>query len=115
MRNKKEINILIGMNIQRERERAGFTQERFAEMIDIGEKSLSSIERGAYGASITTLLKICSVLHISSDTLLLENNAKNDIRCLMTQIERLSPEQFRIVSNVIYNLLEAFALREKQG
>lgn len=114
MRTKKEINVLIGTNIQRERERAGFTQERFAEMIDIGEKSLSSIERGVYGASITTLLKICSVLHLSSDTLLFENGAKNDIRCLTAQLERLSPEQFRIVSDVVYKLMEAFSLGEKE-
>ena len=39
----KELNILIGANIRAAREAAGFTQERFSELIGIGAKSLSAI------------------------------------------------------------------------
>lgn len=114
MKKRKAINVLMGANIQRERERAGFTQEKFSEMIDIGEKFLSSIECGASGASITTLMKICNALHVSSDTLLFEQEEKNDVENLTAQLERLTPEQFRIVSDVVYKLMEAFALGEKK-
>ena len=100
--------------IQRERERMGWTQEVFSEMIDMGEKNLSGIECGAKGVSISTLLKICNTLHVSSDTLLFENTPKNDVQNLTAQLERLSPEQFRIVSDVVYKLMEAFALGERQ-
>lgn len=113
MKERKAVNILIGSNIQRERERAGLTQEKFSEMIDVGEKFLSSIECGASGLSITTLLKICNTLHVSSDTLLFEQAAKNDVENLTELLERLSPEQLRIVSDVMYKLMEAFALGEK--
>lgn len=113
MKERKAINVLIGSNIQRERERAGFTQEKFSEMIDIGEKFLSSIECGASGPSLATLLKICNTLHVSSDTLLFGQTEKNDVGTLTAQLERLSPEQFRIVSDVVYKLMEAFSLGEK--
>ena len=114
MKERKAINVLIGANIQRERERAGYTQEKFSEMIDVGEKFLSSIECGASGLSLATLLKICNTLHVSSDTLLFEQKEKNDVESLTAQLERLSPEQFRIVSDVVYKLMEAFSLGEKK-
>lgn len=115
MKDKKEMNVILGMNIQRERERMGWTQEKFSEMIDMGEKNLSSIECGAKGVSLSTLLKICNTLHVSSDTLLFEQREKNDVENLSAQLERLTPEQFRIVSDVVYKLMEAFSLGEKKG
>ena len=56
MATKKEINILVGINIKREREKAGLTQDQFSEMLGIGSKSLSAVERGVVGISLTTLL-----------------------------------------------------------
>jgi len=49
MKDKKELNVLVGINIKREREKAGFTQDQFSEMLGIGSKSLSAIERGVVG------------------------------------------------------------------
>ena len=40
---KKELDVLIGMNIKREREKVGLTQERFSEMIGCGPKNLSAV------------------------------------------------------------------------
>lgn len=112
MNEKKEINILVGANIKREREKAGYTQERFSEMIGIGTKSLSAIERGTVGVSLTTLLRICKVLSISSNTLLFENTPKNDVQGLTERLEHLSPEQYEIARVIICKLLEGFALGE---
>ena len=110
MKEKKEINILVGANIKREREKAGYTQEQFSEMIGIGSKSLSAIERGTVGVSLTLLLQICKVLSISSNALLLEDSPKNDVQSLTERLERLSPRQFDIASDIFQKLLEAFAL-----
>ena len=112
MKDKKEINVLVGANIKREREKAGYTQEKFSEMIGIGTKSLSAIERGTVGVSLTTLLRICKVLSISSGSLLLENTPKNDVQSLTERLERLSPEQFEIANEIICRLLKAFALED---
>lgn len=112
MNEKKEINILVGANIKREREKAGYTQERFSEMIGIGTKSLSAIERGTVGVSLTTLLRICKVLSISSNTLLFENTPRNDVQGLTERLEHLSPEQYEIARVIICKLLEGFSLSE---
>ena len=112
MQNKKDLNVLVGANIKREREKAGYTQERFSEMIGIGTKSLSAIERGTVGVSLETLTKICRVLSISSNSLLSESSHKNDVQSLTERLERLSPAQFGIANDIICKLLQAFSLED---
>ena len=110
MEQKKGINISVGQNIKRAREKAGLTQERLSEMIGIGPKSLSAVERGTVGVSLTTLQKICSVLSVSSDMLLFGEGSQNDVKGLMTRLERLSPRQYEIARDMLLKLLEAFSL-----
>ena len=112
MDGRKDLNVLVGANIKREREKAGFTQDQFSELLGIGSKSLSSIERGVVGVSLTTLLKICDALHISANALLYEQAQKNDADSITLQLQRLSPEQFQIASDVITNLIKAFSLEK---
>lgn len=109
---RKELNVLIGANIKRERERAGFTQDQFSELLGIGSKSLSSIERGVVGVSLTTLLRICDILHISANVLLYEQTKKNDVDSIALQLTMLSAEQFEIASDVLTNLIKAFSLEK---
>lgn len=106
---KKEINQIVGTNIKREREKAGYTQEQFSEMIGIGAKSLSAVERGVVGVSLTTLIKICELLSVSTGTILLAPSAKNDLQGLTEQLEHLSPEQFEIARSILCKLMEAFS------
>ena len=112
MKGRKNLNVLVGANIKREREKAGFTQDQFSELLGIGSKSLSSIERGVVGVSLTTLLKICDILHISANALLYEQNKNNDVNSIAMQLKMLSAEQFEIASDVMANLIKAFS-REK--
>lgn len=44
MSGKKQIYMIVGRNIQQAREKAGYTQERFSELVNIDPKSLSAIE-----------------------------------------------------------------------
>ncbi|MBQ9842969.1 MAG: helix-turn-helix transcriptional regulator [Oscillospiraceae bacterium] len=112
MDGRKDLNVLVGANIKREREKAGFTQDQFSELLGIGSKSLSSIERGVVGVSLTTLLKICEILHISANVLLYEKSRKNDVDSIALRLEQLSAEQFEIASNVMTNLIQAFSLEK---
>ena len=111
MDGRKDLNILIGANIKRERENAGFTQDQFSEMLGIGSKSLSSIERGVVGVSLTTLLKICDILHISANVLLYERTQMNEVDGIALQLKKLSAEQFEIASDVMKNLFKAFSAK----
>lgn len=112
MLEKKEIDLRVGSNIKRERIRAGYTQEKFSELIGIGTKSLSAIERGTVGVSLTTLLRICNVLSISSNTLLFENSRKNDVQSITERLERLTPEQFAIARDILCKVMEAFSIHD---
>ena len=108
MMEKKQIDIQVGQNIKREREKAGYTQERFSELIGIGPKNLSAIERGVVGISLSLLLRITNLLGISTDTLLLPKKQTNEMDDLIEKLQNLSPHQFVIAKKTIYTLLEAF-------
>lgn len=111
MKEKKEVNIEIGSRIRRARETAGLTQEKFAELIGMGTKNVSAIERGAVGVSLFALQTICRVLSVSSDEILFESNRKNDVQILTSRLKRLSPPQFEIVNDIVNKLMEAFSRR----
>lgn len=108
---KKDLNIEIGMRIKAAREAAGLTQEKFAELVQLGAKNISAIERGVVGVSVASVIRMCRVLHVSSDALLLgvSGNA-SPADSLAARLERLSPEQFAIARDIFNSLLEAFAL-----
>lgn len=112
MDGRKDLNVLVGANIKREREKAGYTQDRFSELLGIGSKSLSSVERGVVGVSLTTLLRICDILNISANVLLYEQTQKNDMDSIVLQLKMLSAEQFEIASDVMKNLIKAFSLEK---
>ena len=106
------MNVLVGANVKREREKAGFTQDQFSELLGIGSKSLSSIERGVVGVSLAMLLRICDMLHISANVLLYEQTQKNDVDSIALQLKMLNTEQFEIASDVMTNLMKAFTLEK---
>lgn len=111
MKAKKTINVEIGARIKNAREAAELTQEKFAELVGLGPKNISAIERGTVGVSLTSLRRICEVLNISSDTLLFDAvEETSEAELLADRLTRLSPEQFAIVKSVLNKLMEAFAL-----
>lgn len=106
MREKKEINVQVGRQIRKAREGAGLTQERFAELIGISPQNVSCVERGLAGVSLTVLRRMCEILHVSSDTLLMGDLGNNDVDVIAERLRQLPPEQFRVVREVINRLLE---------
>lgn len=107
---KKSINQTVGANIKRERERAGYTQERFSELIGMGPKSLSAIERGAVGISLSALCRVCTVLSVSGDALLFGESPKHRGTELTNKLERLNAKEYEIASAILHKVLEAFTL-----
>ncbi len=108
MANKKEINIEIGARIKYQRERAGFTQEKFAELLEMETNSISALERGVVGISLTTMKKICILLSISADELLFDITSDNNVEAIASRLRKLSPNQFEVANDIISKLLEAF-------
>lgn len=110
MQKKKEINIEVGHRIQLSRERAGYTQEQFAELLDVGVQHVSNIERGAVGISLTALKKTCEILDVSADYLLLGGSASEDGNVLLQQLRELPVEQGVLVERGISQMLSALEL-----
>ena len=109
----KEEDRIFGENIKREREKAGYTQERFSEMIDMTPNNLSAVERGVASVSLKMLRRICEALKVSADDLLFGQREKSDGEALIRKLERLDARQMRIVQEVLSALLEAFALKKE--
>ncbi len=109
MRAKKEINVQIGKEIRVARERCGLTQEQLGEILSLGTKNISDIERGIAGITVSTLKKLCVKLSISSDTILFGDGEKNDAAYLVERLERLSPKQFKAVADFLNETLLMYA------
>ena len=125
MQEKKPINIQIGQNIRQTREVAGLTQEKLAEILGIGDKHVSAIERGAVGLSLPTLMRICEALSVSADRVLFgalhrqhlrvagqrgQRNGIDQPRCLRERLERLPDRQFEAAKDVMDTVLAAMAI-----
>lgn len=111
MREKKEINIQIGNEIRIARERAGLTQEQFGELVSLGTKNISDIERGVAGITVSTLKRICEKLSISSDLIIFGDKGENDVEYIADRLARLTPEQFMMVKKVLDDIFILFAQR----
>lgn len=115
MREKKEINIHIGNAIRAARERAGLTQEQFGELVSLGTKNVSDIERGVAGITVSTLKRICEKLSISSDSILFANSEKNNVQMLTERLERLTPARYAAVETFVNHVFELFSCMDRQG
>ena len=67
MKQKKELNVAIGMRLRQARDFAGYTQEKLAELVDVSVQYISDLERGVVGVSVPTLMNLCRALNASSD------------------------------------------------
>lgn len=106
MRDKKEVNIFVGANIQTIRERAGLTQDKLSEMIGVSTNHLSAIERGIYGISIEKLKKVCRLLNVSADFILFGDAPSNEEMAVAHQIAAVNPKHKELVMKGIAVLLE---------
>ena len=112
MDEKKQINIVVGQNIKREREKAGYTQERFSELVGIGPKSLSAIERGTVGVSLSLLLRVAKLLGVTTDCILLPEQNNNDVDDMAVRLQKLPYHQFVLVRDIVYKVLQTFSMKE---
>ncbi len=72
------IKNLLGEKVKRLRKMRGYTQEQFAEMIDITPRNLCRIESGENFVTSETLDKILTSLNIPADILFTYEHLKDD-------------------------------------
>jgi len=65
----------------------GYTREQLAEALDISVRFAADIELGNRGMSFTTLIRLCRLLSVSSDYILMGKN--NEDRADESELHRL--------------------------
>jgi len=65
---------IIGNKLLAIRKRLGMTQSEVAEAAGLSERTYADIERGTVNMRIETILRICSVLHITPDEILTQDS-----------------------------------------
>ena len=92
------------MRIRKAREDAGYTREKFAELLDVSVSYLAEVERGRTNVSVKTLLKICSVLGLSADYVLFGEQRDSDT-LLLEKIHRVDLKYLPMLTDMINHLL----------
>jgi len=67
---KKDLYKIIGKNIQKERAKLGYTQETFAELMNVSWSYVSKLESGVINMSLGKIYDISKYLNVSIDLLL---------------------------------------------
>lgn len=91
---KKLDRVAIGKRIQAARNSANLSQEKLAEMLGVGSKFISQIERGANGFSLENFAMLCQITGFSADYILFGKTGEdsNLVPGVAEALSTLSPE-----------------------
>lgn len=84
---------LVGNKIKEKRKSRGLTQEQLAELCDLSVSYIAHIERGTKSLSLETAVKLCNILNVSLDYLLLDEiqNHSRVMNAIEDEVWELSP------------------------
>ena len=91
----------MGKRIMDRRKKFGLTQEALAEKSELTTQFVSYAESGKRGMRPENLMKIAAALGVSTDYLLTGDIIDKDKLLLSEKLDKLTPQQVRIVENVI--------------
>ncbi len=84
---ESSLAVIFGNNIQRKRKQLGLTQDELAELLGIGQQSLSRMERGTMAPKFDRLEDIASALHCPVSELFIgEENSDRDVELIVADI-----------------------------
>ena len=99
----------IGQRIRKHRERSRLSQEQLAERIDVSSQTISTAETGKKRLRVENIIKICEVLEISPDYLLLGEISPQDLIILSEKLSQLTPGQYRHLEDIIDSYISALS------
>lgn len=87
----QEINQLIGKTIAKYRQQKGLTQEQLAEILNLGNETISRMERGLIMPNVARLLELaeifdCSAADLLGSSSLRTNDHSRQIEELLTDL-----------------------------
>jgi len=91
----------MGQRIMERRRKLGLTQEALAELSELTTQFVSYAESGKRGMRPENLMKVAAALGVSTDYLLTGDIIDKDKLLLSDKLDKLTPQQVRIVENII--------------
>ncbi len=91
----------MGERIMQRRKKLGLTQEALAELSELTTQFVSYAESGKRGMRPENLMKVAAALGVSTDYLLTGDIIDKDKLLLSEKLDKLTPQQVRIVENVV--------------
>ena len=99
----------MGQRIMERRKKLGLTQEALAELSELTTQFVSYAESGKRGMRPENLMKVAAALGVSTDYLLTGDIIDKDKLLLSEKLDKLTPQQVRIVENVIDECIAIFS------
>lgn len=98
---------IFGQRIAKRRKEIGMKQNELAEIIGVSNNHLSCLENGKENPSVDVLFKICNVLEVTPDYLLMGSMHSNNVPQNITDSLRLcKQEDIKLVQNLVEDLVE---------
>lgn len=91
----------MGKRICLRRKALGFTQEQVAEQMNVSTQMISNLEQGRKAIRPENLVKLSSVLQVSTDYLLLGKGSSAEVCGVAAKLYTISPEQRSVVEQII--------------
>lgn len=107
MKGENAVMKAVGKRIQYYRKARGYTQEQFAEMIDLSTNYLSDVERGKSSPRLDKLVLIMNKLECSADEIfadVIDTGFQVRSTRLSDEIEELSPKE----KDTAFTILKAY-------
>ena len=94
----------LGAKIREVRKECGYTQEKLAEMADIGTMYLGEIERGEKMPSLKIFIQLIESLNVSADYILrneLSSGKEYVFNEITKKLDKLTPKQRKAAGDIL--------------
>ena len=100
-------NEAIGQRVRGQREKLRLTREEFAEMIELSPLYLGQLERGERQMSLSTLVRVSSWLHVTTDFLIYgdSDESKKEKNRIINLLDKCTNKELLFVEEMIKLLL----------
>ena len=100
-----EFHTKMGIRIAHCRKAMGYTQEQLAEQMDVSTQTISYIETGRNAIRPENLARLCEVLQVSSDYILLGRSSPIEANRIAGKLTSLSMKKMEAIEAIIDNCL----------
>lgn len=111
----KPINMEMDGRIRAIRKKVGLTSEQLANTMDISVQFLSDVERGKKSFSYENLIKLCRILRVSSDYILLGTEKSDKRARLHDVVDSIEEAYLPMIEVAISNTIRVILMAREQA